>query len=492
MRVTGTRVDDPTTDVRRESSWVSLLWAALVWWVKVAARLVVWVVRAWTLTGPAALLALVWAWWGRLAALGVPLVGLLVLLVWWRRWPDRFADLVVARVRGRWRWRTVYGWHWWSVMDGVGLTRKSPTHAVYVPTVVRVRSTRVVDRLDVRLLHGHTPQDVSAVAEGLRHSFGAHRCQVAETGPGRVRVTFYARDPLLVPLPPVVPGEAVDMAALPVGLCEDGRPYLLRLAGTHLLIAGTTGAGKGSVLWSIIAALAPGIAEGSVRLRGADPKGGMELFPGRALFTDYQDESGGDIATMLEDAVADMNALKAKMKTAGLRAFKGSRAEPWNVIVVDELAVLTAYGDKDVAKRVKDAMSVLLSQGRAVGFIVIAALQDPSKDVLSFRDLLPTRVALRLMSESQAEMSLGDGAVARGARCHDINPTLPGVGFVRIEGVIEPVRVRFTYLTDEDIRALAAKYAAPCNVTGPGPDTVAGPVVEDRPAGLALAGQVAA
>ena len=35
----------------------------------------------------------------------------------------------------------------------------------------------------------------------------------------------------------------------------------------------------------------PGIRAGLVAVTGLDPKGGMELFPGRALFTHYADES---------------------------------------------------------------------------------------------------------------------------------------------------------------------------------------------------------
>jgi S-DNA-T family DNA segregation ATPase FtsK/SpoIIIE len=65
-------------------------------------------------------------------------------------------------------------------------------------------------------------------------------------------------------------------------------------------------------------------------------------------------------------------------------------------VVVDELAALTAYcTDRDAKRRFEAALSLLLSQGRAVGFYVIAALQDPRKEVVAFRDLFTTRIALR-------------------------------------------------------------------------------------------------
>ena len=40
---------------------------------------------------------------------------------------------------------------------------------------------------------------------------------------------------------------------------------------------GETGAGKGSVLWSMIDQLAPAVRGGMVELWALDPKGGMEL-----------------------------------------------------------------------------------------------------------------------------------------------------------------------------------------------------------------------
>ena len=44
--------------------------------------------------------------------------------------------------------------------------------------------------------------------------------------------------------------DPVNLDGLPVGRCEDGTVYRLKLRGNHVLCAGATGAGKGSVLWS--------------------------------------------------------------------------------------------------------------------------------------------------------------------------------------------------------------------------------------------------
>ncbi|EUA44252.1 ftsK/SpoIIIE family protein [Mycobacterium xenopi 3993] len=69
----------------------------------------------------------------------------------------------------------------------------------------------------------------------------------------------------------------VNLAAVRVGITETRTWWRLPVLGQHILIAGATGAGKGSVLWSLIAGLAPHVKTGRVRLCVIDPKGGMEL-----------------------------------------------------------------------------------------------------------------------------------------------------------------------------------------------------------------------
>jgi hypothetical protein len=56
------------------------------------------------------------------------------------------------------------------------------------------------------------------------------------------------------------------------------RP-LLSVRGTHLPIAGASGAGKSSVLWSLLSGVAQEIRGGRVALWAIDPKGGQELGP---------------------------------------------------------------------------------------------------------------------------------------------------------------------------------------------------------------------
>ena len=83
------------------------------------------------------------------------------------------------------------------------------------------------------------------------------------------------------------------------------------------------------------------------------------------------------------------------------------------------------------------ALATLTTQGRAVGYCVVAALQDPRKDVLTIRNLFPDRIAMRLDEPEQVDMVLGDGARDRGAACEliSIRPRDRRRGGVRPAGV---------------------------------------------------------
>lgn len=406
-------------------------------------------------------------WLGYRYGWTVPAVVLALVTLGLSTWVlvDRpsFVRWVARPVLARWRLVRVYRRHWQPVLITAGLTKVHKGRE-YLPSLVRVRCGPTSDRVLVKMLKGQAPDAWESVTANLAHGFGAALVRVREGDrPGRVWLEFVRRDTLAVPIPalPVPDASAVDLSGVEIGRQEDGSPWRLRLLGTHVLIAGATGAGKGSVIWSAIRALLPLILGGLVEVWAVDPKR-MELSFGRPLFERYgrysSDPFGGMVA-LLEDAAADMNA-RAERFAGVTRSFTPSHEHPFRVIVVDELAFLTAYcPERDLRKRAESALAVLTSQGRSVGYCVIGAQQDARKEVNNLRNLFPDRIALRLDEDEQVDMVLGDGARDRGAQADQIS-SIPeigaGVGFVRLETTPDPVRVRAAYVSDDDIRAIVA------------------------------------
>jgi S-DNA-T family DNA segregation ATPase FtsK/SpoIIIE len=245
----------------------------------------------------------------------------------------------------------------------------------------------------------------------------------------------------------------------------------VRLHGTHLLIAGATGSGKGSWLWGLVRAMTPAMHAGLVKVHACDPKL-MELAYGRGLFERSGSYAAGPepIAALLEDDVKAMQE-RATRFAGRQRDHIPTAEDPFVVVLVDEVAFLTAYqADRKLRDRTLAALATLTTQGRAVGYSVVAALQDPRKEVLNIRNLFPDKIALRLDEPSQADLVLGDGARDRGAVCDEISAdpaTGAGVGFVRLEADPDPVRVRAAFVSDDDIRAMTAACAIPATAGAP-------------------------
>jgi S-DNA-T family DNA segregation ATPase FtsK/SpoIIIE len=343
-------------------------------------------------------------------------------------------------------------------MDFAELNRYRSNGSQYAPVLLSVKSTGAVDRVRARMLAGQVVEDWGKVSDRLCQTFGAQDCRVRSV-PGRpheIEAWFLIDDPLQHIVLPHEHETPVRLDALPIGIGEDGEVYRLPLLGSHVLICGGTGAGKSYLEWAIIDQLAPAIADGTVELWGIDPKA-MELAAGEPLFARLAYRDPVDYAQALEDAVVVMRERQARLR-GFTRLHQPSQAEPLILILIDELAALSSVNERDVRRRIENALGLLLSQGRAVGVTVVGAIQDPRKGVLPARDLFPVRIALRLTESEQVHLILGPGARDRGARADQIPLSLPGVGFLQIDGVAEPVRVRFACVTDDHIRMLAAGW----------------------------------
>lgn len=290
---------------------------------------------------------------------------------------------------------------------------------------------------------------------------GVQQVTASSPAPGWVRLELRVHDTLAesVTTDPTTVAAGVDLEAVPVGVREDGTPWLLRILYSHILLAGATGSGKGSVLWSILAGLGPAIKAGFVDVWMADPKGGVEFGRGEnRLFVRFAVDAS-TILAMLREAVTEMDERLARMRAAGVRKLVPSPDEPLIVIVIDEAASLSSYADRDEQNEFRRLTGMLQSKGRAAGVSVIAALQDPSKETMPNRQLFPVRVGLRLDEPTQTAMVHGQGARDRGALCDKIPETTPGVGYVGEDGTTEFVRVRAFWISDEQADAIVDMYS---------------------------------
>jgi S-DNA-T family DNA segregation ATPase FtsK/SpoIIIE len=455
--IRGERIDSAPINVRtpvvRLPMWLVLGW----WFLKGLALTVFLACRYWYATGPVLLLGWLYLEFGWYGPVGLVAVLAAACAAWYFGHQASFLRFGLFPVLGRWR-RWVYRRRWHPAMATAKLAVSFDGHTV-LPVLKRVRCRTGRDELLVRMVTGQIPDDFAKVSERLAHTFGV-RAVKAMPGPkvGTVVLALLRGDPLAKLVGPLAVAGTPDFTALPLGRREDGETYCLKLFGTQVLVVGATGAGKGSVIWSLIRALAGGVACGLVELWAFDPKGGMELGGGMPLFARFARKDFEQMADMLEQALAVAQARTDRL-AGKTRQHRPTTAEPLIVLVIDELAALTAYvTDRKLKDRIKAALGLLLTQGRAVGVHVVAAIQDPRKDALPFRNLFPTRIGLRLSEEGEVDMTLGEGMRDRGALCDRIPDSTPGVGYVVLDGDPTPMRVRFSYLTDDDITDLAQAY----------------------------------
>jgi S-DNA-T family DNA segregation ATPase FtsK/SpoIIIE len=201
-------------------------------------------------------------------------------------------------------------------------------------------------------------------------------------------------------------------------------------------------------------ALAPAIKAGLVKLYGIDPKGGMELGQAPEVFERVVYDNGSHAVTLLEWLAQEVKR-RAESYRGRRRMWTAESGDPFILLVVDELADVIAYQtDKNLRDRATRAVQAITSQGRAPGVCVLGLLQDPRKEIIAFRHLFSTRIAMRLDEPAQVDMVLGDGVRKRGAAAHEISEHTPGVAWVKEDGKREPVRARTFHVTDDHLAQL--------------------------------------
>lgn len=390
----------------------------------------------------------------------------LYFALWARFHPDTYYRAISRPLARRELWLDLLE-TWPPLMEECGLSTVAIDRAgekhTQVPSIARKHWRRNELVLAPTLLTGQTVEDFQAVADRLRTTVGATHLRV--TGDLSPTLTFSFGDALAETVIRGLPdsGEPWDGRSVWMGIDTTDDDWWLRIAGTHTLVAGSSGSGKASLVWGVTIGLGPAIARGEAQVHGIDLKGGVELGMGKSLFTRYA-VTPAEAVVVLEDAVEAMRARLERM-AGNTRQHTASSEEPLIVVLIDEVAALTSYiEDRDLKNRARTAMSLLCSQGRAVGYTVVACLQDPRKETIPNRGLFTQMVGLRLRDREETSMVLGDGAVASGALCHKIPLASPGIGYVVPEDGSEPVRVRAAFVDDDLIRAAAERFPAPSTI----------------------------
>ncbi|RZU49337.1 S-DNA-T family DNA segregation ATPase FtsK/SpoIIIE [Krasilnikovia cinnamomea] len=242
-----------------------------------------------------------------------------------------------------------------------------------------------------------------------------------------------------------------------LGIDEFGQPVYLPLIYRNMLIGGEPGAGKSSLLNTIVghAALCD-----DVRLCLLDGKlvelglyeGSADVFVGPDL----------DLAILtLERLQTVMDNRYAFLRSVNRQKFLPRDAFDAILVAIDEIAYFSAtVGDKKDQERFMALLRDLTARGRAVGIIVVAATQRPSSDIIlpSLRALFAWRFAGRCTDDVSSDIVLGHGWAKRGYSANTVDPNNQGCGYLIAEGGI-PALVKACFMTNADIIRVA-NYAA--------------------------------
>ncbi|MBG0819316.1 cell division protein FtsK [Planomonospora sp. ID91781] len=410
------------------------------------------------------------------------LPALVALLLGWRRWHRQsfwYAvgyPLTAITVRATWR----------KVALGCGLTKKrqrfwfttvpglvASTGAVRVkrkfqrvavdtkPWMWLPLPTRHGWRVTLHTLEGQVPEDYSAAAERLAHSWRVHAVRVSSPRPGRVVLYVTIRDPLVRvdKLPP-----SPDLLKVTVGRLETGRLWEIDFRTVpHWLNAGATQSGKSNLANALIVGLAPQ----PVALVGFDLKGGVEFTPYAprlsALATCRAESVG-----LLDDLVALMTDRMGICRQAGARNIwqlpPAIRPVPV-VVLVDELAELYLMADKsekDEIARTSTALLRVAQLGRAFGIYLFCCGQRIGSDlgpgVTALRAQCSGRICHRVNDPETATMTLGDLDPAALVSARAIPAETPGVAIVASQDG-QWYRARSFYVSEAAAEHAAHAYA---------------------------------
>ena len=298
-------------------------------------------------------------------------------------------------------------------------------------TLVGFTRGPTVTRYELSLGGGVKVAHVTSLSRDIAYTMAATDVRILAPIPGRsaigIEVPNEHRE--LVSLGDLMDSQEARgvMHPLEVAIGKDisGHALFLNIANTpHLLIAGTTGAGKSSVLNCIITSILVRSTPEQVRLILIDPKQvEMAQYARLPHLLTAPVTNPKKAANALGWAVKEMERRYDMLVEAGFRDVTGYNAAydrgdlvadeysdrtyervPYILIVVDELNDLMMVAARDV----EDCITRIAQKARAVGIHLVVATQRPSVNVITgvIKANIPARMAFAVSSLTDSRVIL--------------------------------------------------------------------------------------
>jgi S-DNA-T family DNA segregation ATPase FtsK/SpoIIIE len=276
-----------------------------------------------------------------------------------------------------------------------------------------------ITRFEIRLAPGIKVGKVAQLKDDLAYALAATEIRILAPIPGKQAVGVEVPNARrrIVHLGDVFQDPPADWSPLTVWLGKDvaGRAIGVDLAKMpHLLVAGTTGAGKSGCINAMLSSLLLHADPHELRLVLVDPKqvelNHYESIP--HLLTPVI-TSPRKAANALQNLVKEMEeryGIMSLARTRSLpelnraRAARGEPALPYILCVIDELADLMMVAPADV----EDSIIRLAQKARAVGIHLVLATQSPRVDVITgmIKANVPSRIAFAVSSQTDSRVIL--------------------------------------------------------------------------------------
>jgi DNA segregation ATPase FtsK/SpoIIIE, S-DNA-T family len=276
-----------------------------------------------------------------------------------------------------------------------------------------------ITRYELRLAPGTKVAKVAQLKDDLAYALAATDIRILAPIPGKQAVGVEVPNARrrIVRLGDVFQDPPKEWSPLSVWLGKDvaGKAIGADLAKMpHLLVAGTTGAGKSGAINAMLSSVLLRSSPHEVRLVLVDPKqvelNHYESIP--HLLTPVI-TSPRMAANALGNLVKEMEQRYGIMSLARTRSLvelnktrerRGEAALPYILCVIDELADLMMVAPADV----EDSIIRLAQKARAVGIHLVLATQSPRVDVITgmIKANVPSRIAFAVSSQTDSRVIL--------------------------------------------------------------------------------------